>query len=42
MVFYKFKNEEKAGLGIPLPAGNLRVYQKGFQRRLALHRRGPH
>jgi len=28
MVFYKFKNEEKAGLGIPLPAGNVRVYQK--------------
>jgi hypothetical protein len=28
MVLYKFKNEEKAGLGIPLPAGNLRVYQK--------------
>ena len=28
MVFYKFKNEEKAGLGIPLPAGNIRVYQK--------------
>ena len=27
-VYYKFKNEEKAGLGIPLPAGNLRVYQK--------------
>jgi len=27
-VFYKFKNDEKAGLGIPLPAGNLRVYQK--------------
>ena len=27
-LFYKFKNEEKAGLGIPLPAGNLRVYQK--------------
>jgi len=27
-VFYKFKNEEKAGLGIPLPAGNLRIYQK--------------
>src|SRR6266446_3628405 len=22
MVYYKFKNEEKAGLGIPLPAGN--------------------
>src|SRR6267154_389042 len=28
MVVYKFKNEEKAGLGMPLPAGNLRVYQK--------------
>jgi hypothetical protein len=28
MVFYKFKNEERAGLGIPLPGGNLRVYQK--------------
>ena len=28
MVFYKFKNQEKAGLGMPLPAGNLRVYQK--------------
>jgi hypothetical protein len=28
MVFYKFKNEEKSDLGMPLPAGNLRVYQK--------------
>src|SRR5437879_6561604 len=28
MVYYKFINEEKAGLGIPLPAGNVRVYQK--------------
>jgi len=28
MVYYKFKNEEKAGLGMPLPSGNLRVYQK--------------
>jgi len=28
MVFYKFKNEEKSGLGMPLPAGSLRVYQK--------------
>jgi hypothetical protein len=27
-VFYKFKNEEKSGLGIPLPSGNVRVYQK--------------
>jgi hypothetical protein len=28
MVYYKFKNEEKNGLGIPLPAGTVRVYQK--------------
>jgi hypothetical protein len=28
MVYYKFKNEEKSGLGIPIPAGNVRVYQK--------------
>ena len=28
MVFYKFKNQEKTGLGMPLPAGNVRVYQK--------------
>jgi hypothetical protein len=28
LVFYKFRNEEKNGLGIPLPAGNVRVYQK--------------
>jgi hypothetical protein len=28
MVYYKFRNAEKAGLGMPLPAGNLRVYQK--------------
>jgi len=28
MVHYKFKNEGKAGLGMPLPAGNVRVYQK--------------
>jgi hypothetical protein len=26
-VFYKFKNENKAGLGMPLPAGTIRVYQ---------------
>jgi hypothetical protein len=26
-VFYKFKNEEKSGLGMPMPAGNVRVYQ---------------
>jgi hypothetical protein len=28
MVFYKFKNDEKSGLGMPMPAGNVRVYQK--------------
>ena len=27
-VYYQFKNEEKAGLGIPMPAGVLRVYQQ--------------
>ncbi len=27
-VYYKFKNEEKTGLGMPMPAGNFRVYQK--------------
>lgn len=27
-VFYKFRNEEKAGLGMPLPAGTIRVYQQ--------------
>jgi hypothetical protein len=28
MVYYKFKNEAKSGLGMPMPAGNVRVYQK--------------
>ena len=26
-VFYQFKNEAKGGLGMPLPAGTVRVYQ---------------
>jgi len=26
-VYYRFKNEEKANLGMPLPAGTVRVYQ---------------
>ena len=26
-VYYQFKNEERAGLGMPMPAGVLRVYQ---------------
>jgi hypothetical protein len=31
-VFYKFKNEEKSGLGMPLPAGTIRVYQQDSRR----------
>jgi hypothetical protein len=27
-VFYQFKNEERAGLGMPMPAGTVRVYQE--------------
>ena len=26
-VFYQFKNEERSGLGMPMPAGTVRVYQ---------------
>jgi hypothetical protein len=26
-VYYRFKNEDRAGLGMPLPAGTVRVYQ---------------
>jgi hypothetical protein len=26
-VYYQFRNDEKAGLGIPMPAGTVRVYQ---------------
>ena len=26
-VFYRFKNDEKSNLGMPLPAGTVRVYQ---------------
>jgi hypothetical protein len=26
-VFYQFKNEEKSGLGMPMPLGTVRVYQ---------------
>ena len=26
-VYYQFKNEERAGLGMPMPAGVVRVYQ---------------
>src|SRR5206468_7975719 len=27
-VYYQFKNEPHGGLGIPMPAGNVRVYQE--------------
>lgn len=30
-VFYQFKNERKGGLGMPMPAGTIRVYQADFQ-----------
>ena len=30
-VFYRFKNDEKSGLGMPLPAGSMRVYQADSQ-----------
>jgi hypothetical protein len=26
-VYYRFRNDEKAGLGVPMPAGTVRVYQ---------------
>ena len=26
-VYYQFKNEQASGLGMPMPAGNVRVYQ---------------
>ena len=26
-MYYQLKNEEKAGLGLPMPAGTVRVYQ---------------
>ncbi len=30
-IYYKFKNEEKASLGMPLPSGTVRVYQADSQ-----------
>jgi hypothetical protein len=30
-VYYRFRNEDKSGLGMPLPAGTLRVYQSDSQ-----------
>jgi hypothetical protein len=30
-VFYQFRNEQKAGLGMPMPAGTIRVYQGDSQ-----------
>ena len=41
MVYYKFKNEEKAGLGIPCPPATSRL-PKGFQGQHSFRRRRPH
>ena len=41
-VFYQFKNEEKSGLGMPMPAGVVRVYQADSTRRRAVRRGRPH
>jgi hypothetical protein len=30
-VYYQFKNEERTGLGVPMPAGTVRVYQADSQ-----------
>lgn len=30
-VFYNFKNDQKSGLGVPMPAGIVRVYQSDFK-----------
>jgi hypothetical protein len=30
-VYYRFKNEDKSGLGMPLPAGTIRVYEADSQ-----------
>jgi hypothetical protein len=30
-LYYRFKNEDKAGLGLPLPAGTVRVYEADSQ-----------
>lgn len=30
-VFYRFKNSDKSGLGVPLPAGTVRVYQSDLR-----------
>ena len=41
-VFYQFKNEEKAGLGMPMPAGNRPRLPGRFKGRRAVRRRRPH
>src|SRR5258708_13279624 len=33
-VFYQFKNEEKAGLRMPIPSGPIRVYQSASKHRV--------
>ena len=41
-VYYQFKNEEKSGLGMPMPAGTVRVYQSDSKGGVAVRRRGSH
>ena len=44
-VFYQFKNEQKGGLGMPMPAGTVRVYQadsKGGVQFVGEDRHHPH
>ena len=38
-VFYRFKNDEKSNLGMPLPAGTVRVYQADSKGGDAIRRR---
>ncbi len=39
-VFYRFRNDATSGLGAPMPAGVIRVYQADAQRRPPVRRRG--
>ncbi len=41
-VFYRFRNDEKSGLGSPMPAGDRPRLPGGFDGRPAVRRRGPH
>ena len=38
-VYFRLKNDEDSGLGMPFPAGNVHVYQEGRERRCAVRGR---